>query len=100
MVIPLEEEIASLKGKLREAEETIRAFELSSSSSVGPLIDLTGDDEGAKSPTEGEGETEKQAGVDEEEVSPVIVQQVGGTLGVEKATGTTKSRKLKVRDQI
>lgn len=100
VVIPLEEEIASLKCKLRESEETVRAFELSSSSSVGPLIDLTVEDEGAKSPAEGEGEMEKQVGVDEEEVQPVVTQQAEGTLGVGKAAGTAKSRKLKVREQI
>ena len=98
VVIPLEEEIASLKGKLQEAEETIKAFELAGSSSLAPLIDLTGDDEGAKSPVDGEKEIEKQPGVDGEDVS--IQQQQGESpLGM-TAGVAAKSRKLKVRDRI
>lgn len=94
VVIPLEEEIASLKGKLQEAEETIKAFELAGSPSLAPLIDLTGDDEGAKSPVDGE----KETGVDGEDVS--IQQQQGESpLGM-KAGVAAKSRKLKVRDTI
>lgn len=97
VVIPLEEEIASLKGKLQEAEETIKALELSSSSSLGPLIELTGDDEGRRSPVDGEGEAEKQVVMDGEEVQPVGMHQQGdGTLGL-KVAGAAKSRKLKVR---
>ena len=97
VVIPLEEEIASLKGKLQEAEETIKAFELASSP-VAPLVDLTGDDEGTKSLVDGEKEMEKQPEMDGEDVS--IQQQQGESpLGM-KAGVAAKSRKLKVRGRI
>ena len=99
MVIPLEEEIASLKGKLQEAEETIKAFELSSSSTAPQLIDLAVEDEGGRSPVDGERESEKQLVVDEEEVLPGALQQQGeGALGVKGAVAA-KGRKLKVRNR-
>ena len=98
VVIPLEEEIASLKNKLQEAEETIKALELSSSSTT-PLIDFTVDDEAARSPEDGEREAEKQLVADEEEVQPGTIQQQGeGALGVKVAVAA-KSRKLKVRTE-
>ena len=98
VVIPLEEEIASLKSTLQEAEETIKAFE-DSSSSTAPLSDLTVEDEAARSPVDGERETEKQLVADEEEVQPGSTQQQGeGALGL-KVAMAAKGRKLKVRNK-